>query len=186
MLPSRPRWYSTEKISLAFGYGITTTPLQLARAYTVFAAGGLQRPVSLLALDDGELPPAERVISEDVAEQVLGVLHAVTGEHGTARKARVGGFQVGGKTGTVRKVGQGGYIEDSHVALFAGLAPVNDPRVVTVVVINDPQGENYGGGAVAAPVFSAVTRGALRLLGVTPSEFPQELAGNRSQRGGAA
>jgi len=70
--------------------------------------------------------------------------------------------------------------------LFAGLAPVNDPRVVTVVVINDPQGENYGGGAVAAPVFSAVTRGALRLLGVTPSEFPQELAVNRSQRGGAA
>ena len=186
MLPSRPRWYSTEKISLAFGYGITTTPLQLARAYTVFAAGGLQRPVSLLALDDGELPPAERVISEDVAEQVLGVLHAVTGEHGTARKARVGGFQVGGKTGTVRKVGPGGYIEDSHVALFAGLAPVNDPRVVTVVVINDPQGENYGGGAVAASVFSAVTRGALRLLGVTPSEFPQELAVNRSQRGGAA
>ena len=149
LLPNRARWYSTEKISLAFGYGITTTPLQLARAYTAFATGGLQRPVSLLALD-GEVPEPRRVISETVASQVLAVLHAVTGEHGTARKARVEGFNVAGKTGTVRKVGPGGYIEDSHVALFAGLAPVDDPRVVTVVVINDPQGEDYGGGEYGA------------------------------------
>jgi cell division protein FtsI (penicillin-binding protein 3) len=183
LLPNRPRWYSTEKISLAFGYGITTTPLQLARAYTVFANGGIQRPVSLLALE-GEVPDSRRVITPEVNEQVLGVLHAVTGEHGTARKARVDGFKVGGKTGTVRKVGPGGYIEDSHVALFAGLAPTDDPRVVTVVVINDPQGENYGGGAVAAPVFSAVTGGALRLLGVTPSEFPEEIADAQLVDGG--
>ena len=185
LLPNRPRWYSTEKISLAFGYGITTTPLQLARAYTAFANGGLRRPVSLLALE-GEVPEPQRVISESVSAQVLEVLHAVTGEHGTARKAQVDGFQVAGKTGTVRKVGPGGYIEDSHVALFAGLAPVEDPRVVTVVVINDPQGEDYGGGAVAAPVFSAVTRGALRLLGATPSEFPEAVADGSSYKGGAA
>ncbi|TDG15084.1 penicillin-binding protein 2 [Seongchinamella unica] len=185
LLPNRPRWYSTEKISLAFGYGITTTPLQLARAYTAFATGGLQRPVSLLALD-GNVPEPQRVISESVASQVLDVLHAVTGEHGTARKARVDGFNVAGKTGTVRKVGPGGYIEDSHVALFAGLAPVNNPRVVTVVVINDPKGEDYGGGAVAAPVFSTVTRGALRLLGATPSEFPEEVAASAGLTGGAA
>ena len=185
LLPNRPRWYSTEKISLAFGYGITTTPLQLARAYTAFANGGLRRPVSLLALED-EVPEPRRVVSEEVASQVLEVLHAVTGEHGTARKARVEGFQVAGKTGTVRKVGPGGYIEDSHVALFAGLAPVEDPRVVTVVVINDPQGEDYGGGAVAAPVFSAVTRGALRLLGATPSEFPEAVVDGDIVDGGAA
>ena len=185
LLPNRPRWYSTEKISLAFGYGITTTPLQRARAYTAFANGGLRRPVSLLALED-EVPEPRRVVSEEVASQVLEVLHAVTGEHGTARKARVEGFQVAGKTGTVRKVGPGGYIEDSHVALFAGLAPVEDPRVVTVVVINDPQGEDYGGGAVAAPVFSAVTRGALRLLGATPSEFPEAVVDGDIVDGGAA
>ena len=125
------------------------------------------------------------MISEQVSRQVLEVLHAVTGEHGTARKARVGGYKVAGKTGTVRKVGPGGYIEDSHVALFAGLAPVEDPRVVTVVVINDPQGEDYGGGAVAAPVFSAVTSGALRLLGAAPSEFPEEVASRSSRPGGA-
>ena len=132
------------------------------------------------------MPEPQRVISESVSAQVLEVLHAVTGEHGTARKAQVDGFQVAGKTGTVRKVGPGGYIEDSHVALFAGLAPVEDPRVVTVVVINDPQGEDYGGGAVAAPVFSAVTRGALRLLGATPSEFPEAVADGSSYKGGAA
>lgn len=186
MLPNRSRWYSTERIALAFGYGITTTPLQLARAYAVFANGGVQRPVSLLALED-ELPEGVQVVSPDIAAQVLDVLHAVTGEHGTAKKARVDGFDVGGKTGTVHKVGPQGYIEDSYVALFAGVAPVEDPRVVTVVVINEPKGEDYGGGAAAAPVFSAVTSGALRLLGVTPTEFPEEdVAQAGSSPGGAA
>jgi cell division protein FtsI (penicillin-binding protein 3) len=168
MLPNRPRWHATEKVSLAFGYGITATPLQLARAYTVFANGGVQQSVSLLALE-GEPPVGEQVISPDVAHQVLGVLNAVTGKHGTARKARVEGYHVGGKTGTVHKVGPQGYIDDQYVALFAGIAPVEDPRLVTVVVINDPKGEAYGGGSAAAPVFSTVTRGALRLLNVAPS-----------------
>ena len=185
LLPNRARWYSTERISLAFGYGITTTPLQLARAYTVFANAGVQRPVSLLALD-GALPEGRQVIAPDIAAQVLQVLHRVTGEHGTARKARVQGYQVGGKTGTVHKVGPQGYIDDAYVALFAGVAPVNDPRVVTVVLINEPQGEAYGGGAAAAPVFSAVTDGALRLLGVTPTEFPEDVAAAAATQGGAA
>ncbi len=185
LLPNRARWYSTERIALAFGYGITTTPLQLARAYTVFANGGVQRPVSLLALE-GELPEGRQVIAPDIAAQVLRVLHRVTGEHGTARKARVEGYQVGGKTGTVHKVGPQGYIEDAYVALFAGVAPVNDPRVVTVVLINEPKGESYGGGAAAAPVFSAVTDGALRLLGVTPTDFPGDVATAAVVRGGEA
>jgi cell division protein FtsI (penicillin-binding protein 3) len=185
LLPNRARWYSTERIALAFGYGITTTPLQLARAYTVFANAGVQRPVSLLALD-GALPEGRQVIAPDIAAEVLQVLHRVTGEHGTARKARVEGYQVGGKTGTVHKVGPQGYIDDAYVALFAGVAPVNDPRVVTVVLINEPQGEAYGGGAAAAPVFSAVTDGALRLLGVTPTEFPEDVAAAAAAQGGAA
>lgn len=169
-LPDRPRWYATEKVSLAFGYGITATPLQLARAYSAFANDGVQQPVSLLALE-GEVGQGERVVSPQIARQVLGVLHAVTGEHGTAKKARVPGYPVGGKTGTVHKVGPGGYIDDEYVALFAGIAPLDNPRVVTVVVINGPQGEAYGGGAAAAPVFSTVTRGALRLLNVPPTEI---------------
>ena len=169
-LPDRVRWYATEKVSLAFGYGISASPLQLAKAYSVFANGGVQQPVSLLALE-GEVSPGERIVSPQIAREVLGVLHAVTGEEGTARKARVPGYLVGGKTGTVHKVGPQGYIDDQYVAWFAGVAPVDDPRIVTVVVINDPKGKAYGGGAVAAPLFSAVTRGALRLLNVAPTEI---------------
>ena len=143
------------------------------------------QPVSLLALE-GEPHEGTPVVSRDIAAQVLTVLERVTGEHGTARKARVPGHAVGGKTGTVHKVGPGGYIDNAYVALFAGVAPVDDPRVVTVVVINEPQGEAYGGGAAAAPVFSAVTRGALRLLGVTPTDLPEEVADATPARGGAA
>lgn len=185
LLPNRPRWYSTEKISLAFGYGITATPLQLARAYSAFANNGVMQEVSLLARD-GVPEEGVQVVSPDVAAQVLTVLGRVTGDNGTARKARVAGHQVGGKTGTVHKVGPQGYVDNAYVALFAGVAPVDDPRVVTVVVINDPQGESYGGGAAAAPVFSAVTQGALRLLGVTPTELPEEVAVAGAGRGGAA
>jgi cell division protein FtsI (penicillin-binding protein 3) len=169
-LPNRTRWYATEKVSLAFGYGITASPLQLASAYSVFANGGVQQPVSLLALE-GEVPAGKRVISSDTAAQLLSMLHAVTNEDGTARKARVNGYQVGGKTGTVHKVGPGGYEANKYVAWFAGIAPIDRPRIVTVVVINDPKGALYGGGAIAAPLFSEMTSGALRLLLVPPSEI---------------
>ena len=182
-LPDRVRWYATEKVSLAFGYGISASPMQIARAYSVFANGGIQQPVSLLALE-GEVAPGERIVSAQIASEVLGVLHAVTGDEGTARKARVPGYLVGGKTGTVHKVGPQGYIDDQYVAWFAGVAPVEDPRIVTVVVINDPKGEAYGGGAVAAPVFSTVTRGALRLLNVPPTEIESVAASAASAAGG--
>ena len=184
LLPNRPRWRAIEKVTLAFGYGLTATPLQLAHAYTVFANQGQQYPLSLLALD--ELPEARPVIAPDTAAQVMEVLHAVTGEHGTARKARVEGYDVGGKTGTVHKVGPQGYIDDQYVALFAGIAPVSDPRFVTVVLIDQPQGESYGGGAAAAPVFSRVAQGALRLLNVPPeADEILVVANSRVARGGA-
>lgn len=185
-LPDRPRWHATEKISLAFGYGITATPLQLASAYTVFANGGVQPQVSLLSLE-GEVVPGRQVITAELAGQVLKILNAVTDENGTARKARVPGYQVGGKTGTVHKVGPGGYIDDKYIALFAGVAPALNPRVVTVVVINEPKGKAYGGGSAAAPVFSRVTEGALRLLNVPPTETAVAAGDNAAgQPGGAA
>ena len=183
-LPNRPRWYATEKVSLAFGYGISATPLQLASAYSVFANGGKQLPISLLALD-GETPEGKQIIAQETAAQLLGMLHAVTGEEGTARKARVSGYQVGGKTGTVHKVGPGGYEKHKYVALFAGIAPIDNPRIVTVVVINDPKGKLYGGGAVAAPVFSQITSGTLRILGVPPSEIGTLTEAGKSAPGGA-
>jgi cell division protein FtsI (penicillin-binding protein 3) len=186
MLPNRTRWHSTEKISLAFGYGITATPLQLAHAYTVFANDGVQHPISLLKVE-GELPPGTPVVSPEIAHQVRTVLNAVTGENGTARKARVEGYEVGGKTGTVHKVGPGGYIDNAYVALFAGIAPIDNPRMVTVVVINEPQGEAYGGGSAAAPVFSKATEGALRLLNVAPqlAEPDEVMVAAKSDGGGA-
>lgn len=173
-LPNRPRWYLSEKVSLAFGYGITAAPLQLASAYSVFANDGVQQPVSLLALE-GEVPAGKRVISSDIAQKLVTMLHAVTNEDGTARKARVPGYQVGGKTGTVHKVGIGGYQAKKYVALFAGIAPIDRPRIVTVVVINDPKGEVYGGGAAAAPVFSEMLGSTLRILNVPPTELTSEV-----------
>jgi cell division protein FtsI (penicillin-binding protein 3) len=134
----------------------------------------------------GDEIAGERVISSETAAQVLHVLDAVTGEHGTARKANVDGYQVGGKTGTVRKVGPQGYMEDQHVALFAGIAPIDNPRFVTVVVIDQPKGEAYGGGAAAAPVFSRVAEGALRLLNVAPEQSEQVVAESEREKGGNA
>ncbi|MDP5065208.1 MAG: penicillin-binding transpeptidase domain-containing protein [Haliea sp.] len=169
-LPNRSRWSDIEKVTLAFGYGLTATPLQLAHAYTAFANDGVMPAVSLIA-SDGDLAAGKRVVGSDIAREVLAVLQRVTEEHGTARRARVPGYAVGGKTGTVHKVGPGGYQDNKYIAFFAGLAPAADPRFVTVVVINEPQGEAYGGGAAAAPVFARVAQGTLRLLNLPPDEI---------------
>jgi cell division protein FtsI (penicillin-binding protein 3) len=167
LLPQRPVWRPIEEVTLAFGYGLTVTPLQIARAYAVFANGGVLPEISLLHRDAVAVS-GERVIDPHVARDVRTVLHAVTGEDGTAGKARVPGYAVGGKTGTVHKVGKGGYLDDQYVALFVGMAPIDAPRFVTVVVLDRPKGDSYGGGAAAAPVFARVARETLRLLGVPP------------------
>jgi cell division protein FtsI (penicillin-binding protein 3) len=175
LLPQRPRWRPIEQVTLAFGYGLTATPLQLARAYAVFANGGILPELSLLYREATEVT-GTRVIDAEVAAQVRNVLHQVTGDEGTARKARIAGYEVGGKTGTVHKVGAGGYLDDQYVALFVGIAPISDPRFVTVVVLDRPKGDSYGGGAAAAPVFARVAAETLRLLGVAPTlAAPEEM-----------
>lgn len=171
LLPQRARWRPIEQVTLAFGYGLTATPLQLARAYAVFANGGTLPELSLLYRDATEVR-GTRVIDASIAADVRGVLHQVTGDKGTARKARIAGYEVGGKTGTVHKVGAGGYLDDQYVALFVGIAPIDDPRFVTVVVLDRPKGDSYGGGAAAAPVFARVAAETLRLLGVAPTLDP--------------
>ena len=173
ILPERARWSGVEEATLAFGYGLTATPLQMAHAYSVFANRGQKVPLTLVKRLPGESVPAEAVVSPDVAADVLKVLHRVTGENGTAGKARVAGFEVGGKTGTVHKVGPGGYIDDQYVALFVGLAPIEDPRYVTAIVVDDPKGDSYGGGAAAAPIYARIAEGILRLQNVAPTS-PQE------------
>ena len=154
------------RTTLAYGYGLALSPLQLAHAYLTLASGGLRRPLSLLRQ---EMPPdSTRVFPAALAREVIAMMETVTADTGTAPKARVPGYRVAGKTGTARKVGSDGYDDERHVALFAGLAPVSAPRLVVVVVINEPQGQLRGGGEVAAPVFARVVARSMRLLGVKP------------------
>ncbi|MEM0953530.1 MAG: penicillin-binding transpeptidase domain-containing protein [Pseudomonadota bacterium] len=174
ILPYRDHWREIERATLAYGYGLAVTPLQLARAYAVFASGGKLLSPSLLKLDPNEVE-ARQVIDPDVASQVLAVLQGVASSDGTARNARVEGYSVAGKTGTAHKVGAGGYADDRYLAFFAGIAPVSAPRLVTVVLIDEPGGDRYYGGEVAAPVFSRITAGALRLLNVVPDLRPDDV-----------
>ncbi len=159
------------RATLAYGYGMTATPLQLARSYLVLANEGRSLPVSMLRLDAGVSPFAPEQLFDPLhVRQVVTMMEAVVTPQGTAPRARVVGYEVAGKTGTARKVGTAGYDDSRHLAFFAGMAPVENPRIVVVVVINEPQGERTGGGEVASPVFSRVVGRALRVLGVEPSE----------------
>lgn len=169
LLPHYHRWHPIEQATLAFGYGLSVTPMQLARAYSVLASDGRLRPVSFVRVN--EAPPGQPVLSADVARSVRRMLEGVVSEDGTGGNAAVPGYRVAGKTGTVHKSTAGGYADDRYVSVFAGMAPASDPRLVMVVMINEPQGQYYGG-QVAAPVFSSIMGGALRLLDVPPDDLP--------------
>ncbi len=180
--PSPRRWDDLTRATFAFGYGVSVTPLQLARAYLMLANGGKSRPVKILKVT--EVPPATQVFPADRVAQIVAMLETVTQKGGTALKAAIPGYRVAGKTGTVhRSGGKDGYKADRYQSLFAGFAPARDPRIVGVVVITDPRGGVYYGGAVAAPVFSSVVRGALRLLNVPPDDLPQLQVAERAVPG---
>ena len=170
-LPDLARWSDIEKVTLAFGYGLTATPIQLARAYAILASGGIRRPLTLLRQDHDALPAGQQVIDPEVARDVLEVLDRVTEAGGTATLAQVPGFSVGGKTGTVHKVGAGGYLDDQYVALFVGVAPMSAPRYVTAILIDQPRGDHYGGGLAAAPVYSRITEEVLRIRNAQPDQL---------------
>jgi len=158
-------WRPTGIASLSYGYGLSVTPLQLAHAYATVGALGVARPVSMLKVEGGVA--GERVISERTARTLIGLLEGVVSE-GTGTKAAIAGYRVAGKTGTAQKNSGGSYFDDRHTAVFGGVAPATHPRLAAVVVIDDPAGNLYYGGDVAAPVFSGVVGGALRLMGVAP------------------
>ncbi|HEC17700.1 MAG TPA: penicillin-binding protein 2 [Sedimenticola sp.] len=160
------RWARIDQATLSFGYGLSVTPLQLAQAYSVLAADGLLRPVSLMR--QAEIPEGERVMSAATARAVRLMLESVVSPAGTAPAAAVPGYRVAGKTGTVRKSVAGGYAQDRYLAVFAGMAPASDPRLVMVVMLNEPSAGKFYGGQVAAPVFSRVMAGALRLMNIPP------------------
>jgi cell division protein FtsI (penicillin-binding protein 3) len=156
---------------MSFGHDISVTLLQLARAYTVFANEGELKPISLIKLN--ESPVGRQVFSAQVANDVKTMLELVVQPGGTAPKAQVAGYRVGGKTGTAHKIGAHGYEDDKYVASFVGLAPASNPRLIMAVMIDEPDiaGEQYYGGAAAAPVFAAVMADALRMLSV-PQDSP--------------
>ena len=165
-------WRTVGQATLSYGYGVAVTALQLARAYAAIAANGVLRPVSMVALD--EPPAGERAISAKTAEELRSMLEAVVSPRGTGQRAAVKNYRIAGKTGTSRKAEAGGYDDQRHTAVFAGMAPASRPRLVVAVVINEPQGDAYYGGDVAAPVFANIVSGALRVLAVPPDALPAE------------
>ena len=166
ILAKRKKWRPIEHATLSYGYGLSVNTLQLARAYQALANDGVLLPVSLRPVE--KAPKGERVFTKKTAEQVALMLESATSDEGTAPKAQVSQYRVGGKTGTAHKVVDGQYQDDSYMSLFAGFAPISDPEIVMVVALNDPKGVDYYGGLVAAPVFSSVMAGALRLRNIAP------------------
>ena len=163
-LPNRSHWSDLERVTFAYGYGLAVTPLQLAAAYLPLAAQGM-KPELTLAL--GARPRTQRVLPAAMAEAIKRML-AEAVRKGTGRQAATPGYTVAGKTGTVRKLGKDGYTDDAHVVFFAGFAPVAQPRLVAVVMINGAQAGRDGGGGIAAPVFSRIIAAALRIRGLAP------------------
>lgn len=165
-LPAPVRWSRSERAALSYGYGLSASAVQIASAYTAIANNGERLQPSLLRLS--EPPMGIPAMSPAVANDLLNILETSVAAYTGGRRARVEGYRVGGKTGTVRKTGLQGYTTDAYRSVFAGIAPISDPRIVTVVMIDHPKAGEFYGGAVAAPVFSSVTGNALRLLDVPP------------------
>jgi cell division protein FtsI (penicillin-binding protein 3) len=159
-------WIPIEQASISFGYGISVTPMQLARAYLALANDGAALPVTLRLAET--VAPGDRVISAKTARQLQSMLELAVSDVGTGKAAQVADYRVAGKTGTVRKLTASGYSEEKYVAWFAGFAPASSPRLVMVVAVDEPTRGGYFGGEVAAPVFGRVMTGALRLLDVPP------------------
>jgi cell division protein FtsI (penicillin-binding protein 3) len=159
-------WRPIEQATMSYGYGLSSSLFQLARAYSVFARDGELVPVTLIKSLDRA--PGVRVMDPNHAHAVLNMLHLVTGPGGTAPKAQTMGYSVGGKTGTAHKQEGKGYAEKKYRGFFVGVAPIDSPRIVVAVMIDEPSGGKYFGGDVAAPVFSETVQQTLRMLGVQP------------------
>lgn len=168
-------WRPFALATLAFGYGISVTTLQLAQAYSIIAAGGISYPITFLKRDYP--PEGQRKMDAHVAAEMLTMLESVIQTGGTGRLAGIPGYRVAGKTGTAYIAGPNGYDKHKHVASFVGIAPASDPRLVVAVVIYNPQEQHFGG-LVAAPVFSHVMEGALRTLNIAPDNLKTVAGGN--------
>lgn len=167
IFPSRRRWSQFEIATLSFGYGLAITPIQLAHAYATLGNHGKYLPIHII--EGEQRADARQVVEPQYVNQVLEMLETVTQPGGTATRAAVPGYRIAAKSGTSRKAIAGGY-SDEYFAYTAGVAPVSDPRLSLVVMVNEPQGDSYYGGAVAGPVFSEIMKGALQILNIAPDE----------------
>ncbi len=178
VLRNHRRWRPLEKATISYGYGISATPLQLAQAYAAIANGGKLRQPAFI---QGANNPPLAAIDVDIAQTIATMLETVTAAEGTGSRARIPNYRIAGKTGTSHKASASGYNADSYVSSFAGFGPASNPQLVCVVVINDPTGEVYYGGLVAAPLFASIMTGALRILNIPPDDFPAMLVNVNEQ-----
>jgi cell division protein FtsI (penicillin-binding protein 3) len=171
------KWGKLDQASMSYGYSISTSLFQIAKAYTIFVRDGELATISMKKVDKATL--GSQVISPKVAAQVRAMMETVTQEGGTAVKAQVEGYRVGGKTGTAHKSnGKKGYSSNRYEGFFAGIAPISAPRIVVAVVIDEPTAGGHYGGDVAAPVFSAVTKATLKTLNIAPDANATQLVQN--------
>jgi cell division protein FtsI (penicillin-binding protein 3) len=162
-------WRPIEQATMSYGHGISTSLLQIARSYMIFARDGDMIPLTLEKVQNQKDHPiiGQKVISTETARQMRAMLETVTGPGGTAPQAQVPGYRVGGKTGTAHKIENGKYA-NKYIASFVGFAPVSDPRIIVAVMIDEPSNGKYYGGSVAGPVFSTITANVLRTMNIVP------------------
>lgn len=174
LLVNYPVWDPFVLATLSFGYGMSATPLQLAQAYATLAANGMKHPVTFLRLSNP--PPGQQVIDPVVASEIRTMLESVLTKGGTAPEARVPGYRVTGKTGTVHIVGVKGYEKNRYNSYFIGIAPASKPRFVVAVILHDPRGSQYYGGYTSGPIFSQIMGETLRLMNVPPDDLENSKA----------
>ncbi|WP_338911128.1 penicillin-binding protein 2 [Mycetohabitans rhizoxinica] len=167
-------WVTIDQATHAYGYGLSMSLMQVAQAYTAFAGDGVMKPAKLVIRDEPDTAVAghRAVTTPDTAASIRAMLEMAVGPGGTARAAMIDSYRAGGKTGTVRKLAGTSYAKDKYRALFVGMAPMSDPRVIVAVMIDEPAGRSFYGGSVAGPVFAAVTGESLQMLGVPPDATP--------------
>ena len=170
-MPDPRSWRTLDRASMGYGYGLSTSALQLARAYMVLGSGGILKPVTFLKTN--ESTQGRREFSTDIMKQVLLMMEKVVESGGTGTKAAVANYRVAGKSGTAKKAIAGGYADHRYQSVFAGILPASAPRLVMVVMVDEPTNGEYYGGAVAAPVFSEAMTGAMRLLNIMPDNLPE-------------
>ena len=178
------KWVRVDRASLSYGYGISTSLLQLAHAYTIFATGGILYPTTIFKRD--KAVAGQRIMKEANAKAVLKMLRAVVKKKATGRKASVDGYHVAGKTGTAYKFMNKRYRKDKKIVSFVGIAPASNPRIVVAVMINEPKVKNASGGRLAAPAFAKIMASTLRILDIPPDNLPASKKTRRNIRAGAS